>query len=218
MSETRTRLYLIRHCDVHNPDGVLYGHLPNFGLSEKGVRQAHALGRYLAGTGIRHIYTSPLQRARETASIIASHLDNATTDVSDDLVEARFGKYLQGVRARDVPWRRPLWLVHMVFPGVLRGDETVRAMAERVQRPLLRLLDEQPGVGGACISHGDPIQAFWVVAQGRPRYALHRLQCAKGGMLELDYVGRRLVNLRYRSPKSLAAPQAGVAVADASHA
>src|SRR5579884_1339049 len=38
---THTRLYLVRHCDVRNPRGVLYGHLPEFPLSDKGVRQAH---------------------------------------------------------------------------------------------------------------------------------------------------------------------------------
>src|SRR5205085_9990069 len=57
---TRTRLYLVRHCDVRNPKGVLYGHLPNFPLSERGVGQAHALGRFFAGRPIRRIYTSPL--------------------------------------------------------------------------------------------------------------------------------------------------------------
>ena len=70
-----TRLHLVRHCDVRNPEGVLYGHLPDFPLSEKGVRQAHALGRYFASSNGRQIYSSPLERARQTAEIIASYLD-----------------------------------------------------------------------------------------------------------------------------------------------
>jgi len=213
----RTRLYLIRHCDVRNPDGVLYGHLPNFGLSDRGTAQAHALGRYLAQRDVRRIRTSPLLRARETADLIASHLDAPRIDTDEDLVEARFGKYLQGVKARQVPWRRPLWLIHMVLPGLLPQDETVPAMAARVRRALLRLLDAEPGAPGACISHGDPIQAFWVEAQGRSRYALHRLQCAKGGLLELDYEERRLVHLRYVPPQVLAATPVAAA-AGRSHA
>ena len=215
---TRTRLYLVRHCDVRNPEGVLYGHLPAFPLSDRGVAQAHALGRFLATTPARHIYTSPLERARQTADIIAAHVDGATVTESEDLTEAGFGRYLQGVRPRDVPWRRPLWFVHMVRPGLLPGDETVAAMADRVRRPLLRLLREHPGEGGVCVSHGDPIQAFWVEAEGRPVYALHRLQCAKGGRLELDYEGERLVNLAYRPPASIGAPESESAVPDASHA
>lgn len=203
---TPTRLYLIRHCDVRNPRRLLYGHLPDFPLSELGVRQAHALGRSLAGAGVRRLFTSPLERARQTAEIIASHLDSPAITETEDLVEAEFGRYLQGVSYRDLAWRRPLWYVHMLWPGLLPNDETVPAMAARVSRPLQRLLDEHPGDGGVCVSHGDPIQAFWVTAEGRRPHALHRLQCAKGGRLELDYLGGRLVAKRYVPPSEADVP------------
>lgn len=197
---TSTRVFLARHCDVHNPRGVLYGHLPNFPLSEKGVAQAHALGRRLAATRARQIYTSPLQRAVQTAEIISSHIPGSTITVSDDLVEARFGRYLQGIRPAQVPWRRPLWLIHMIWPGLLANDERVADMAARVERAIRQLLAANPVDGGICVSHGDPIQAFWVRAEGRPAWALHRLQCAKGGMLELDYVQGTLTRTVYRPP------------------
>jgi broad specificity phosphatase PhoE len=92
----------------------------------------------------------------------------------------------------------------MVWPGLLRNDETVAGLAARVRRPLMRLLADHPGDGGICVSHGDPIQGFWVNSEGRPRYALHRLQCAKGGMLELDYDGDSLRKLTYLSPARVA--------------
>lgn len=199
-----TRLHLVRHCDVRNPDGVLYGHLPNFPLSEKGVKQAHALGRYFASTRVRQIYSSPLERARQTSEIIASYLDGVPITYTDDLIETRFGLYLQGIPPKQVPWRRPLWLIHMVWPGLLRNDESVAALAARVRRPLMRLLADHPGDGGICVSHGDPIQGFWVNSESRPRYALHRLQCAKGGLLELDYDGEALKKLTYLSPARVA--------------
>jgi len=217
MRMAATRVYLVRHCDVHNPDGVLYGHLPAFRLSSKGERQADALGRYLARTTAKVIYTSPLERAYQTSTIIASELHGVPIVREDDLVEARFGKYLQGVKPRDVPWRRPLWWVHMAWPGVLRRDETVAAMAERVRRPLLRVLREHPGDGGICVSHGDPIQAFWVEAEGRPPYALHRLQCAKGGVLVLDYRDETLEHLEYVAPERIGAESSEPATVDAGH-
>jgi broad specificity phosphatase PhoE len=198
---TFTRVHLVRHCDVRNPQGVLYGHLPGFPLSEKGIRQAHALGRYLSTTAARHVYTSPLDRAQQTAEIIAGHLPGSTVTTTEDLVEARFGHYLEGVRPAQVPWRRPLWMLHMVWPGLLANDETVDEMASRVERPIKRLLASNPGEGGICVSHGDPIQAFWVRSEGRRPWALHRLQCAKGGMLELDYVDGRLTATVYRPPQ-----------------
>ena len=199
-----TRLHLVRHCDVLNPNGVLYGHLPDFPLSDKGVTQAHALGRYFAGTHVRQIYSSPLERARQTSEIIASYLDGVPITYTDDLIETRFGLYLQGIPPKQVPWRRPLWLIHMVWPGLLRNDESVAGLAARVRRPLMRLLADHPGDGGICVSHGDPIQGFWVNSERRPRYALHRLQCAKGGLLELDYEGEALRELTYLSPARVA--------------
>jgi len=213
----RTTLHLVRHCDVHNPDGVLYGHLPGFRLSEKGVRQAHALGRHFAGRPVRQIYASPLERAQQTAHIIASYLDDVPVVTTPELVEARFGLYLQGVKPKDVPWRRPLWFVHMAWPGLLPNDESVGAMAARVRAPLLRLLRDFPGQEGICVSHGDPIQAFWVESERRHAYALHRLQCAKGGVLSLRYEDDRLAAHDYVAPREAGAPQAGEATADASH-
>lgn len=212
-----TRLYLARHCDVENPEHILYGHLAGFGLSSKGIEQANAMGRFFATTSVKQIYTSPLERATQTAGIIDSYLHEVPVETTPDLVEAKFGLYVQGVRPRDIPWRRPLWWVHMVWPGLLPNDESVGVMAARVKLQLLRLLREQPGNGGICISHGDPIQAFWVQADGRPPYALHRLQCAKGGMLVLDYNGENLQNLEYWPPERIGVSTAAEPEADASH-
>ena len=123
---------------------------------------------------------------------------------TDDLIETRFGLYLQGIPPKHVPWRCPLWLIHMIWPGLLANDESVDDLAARVSRPLEQLLVDHPGDGGICVSHGDPIQGFWVKAEHRPRYALHRLQCAKGGLLELDYEGRALRHLSYLPPARVA--------------
>jgi broad specificity phosphatase PhoE len=203
--QQRTRLYLVRHCDVANPRGVLYGYLPGFGLSEKGLAQAESLGQRLAVQPIRVIRTSPLERARQTTSIIARHLDGPAVVVDDDLVEARFSLYLQGVPYAQVPWRRPLWWVHMVWPGLLRRDEKVGAMARRVERSLQRLLESAGDGTGVCISHGDPIQAFWIRYLHRRPWALHHLQCAKGGLLAVDYESGKLVRVTYVPPQVAAA-------------
>jgi broad specificity phosphatase PhoE len=204
-----TRLYLARHCDVANPRRVVYGHLPGYALSPLGLAQAEAMGRRLAGRPIRLIRSSPLPRALQTAGIVAGHLGNPPIVSDPDLVEARFGRYLQGVPYAQVPWRRPLWWVHMAWPGLLPSDETVAEMGARVEAALLRLLDEVGDGSGVCVSHGDPIQAFWIRALGRPAWALHRLQCAKGGMLELDYRGRRLETISYVPPGSVEAAATG---------
>lgn len=214
-----TRCYLARHCDVANPDGVLYGHLPNFGLSAKGRQQGAVMGRYLAEVGVRAIYSSPLQRAQETAALLASELSpEPPVLLRPDLVEAEFGRYLQGTRYRDVLWRKPRWWVHMVWPGLVPGDESMGAMARRVDKVITEGLLEHPGEAFVCVSHGDPIQAFWATTDHRMPWALHRLQCSKGGLLELRYRGQELEAKSYLSPQDLASSVASSSAETASAA
>ncbi len=64
-------LYFIRHGEVHNPEKILYGRLPGYGLSTSGRRQASAAANALKDVRLDALYSSPMQRAQETASIIA---------------------------------------------------------------------------------------------------------------------------------------------------
>lgn len=206
-----TTCFLTRHCDVANPNGVLYGHLPNFGLSAKGRAQGAALGRFLARFSVAAIYTSPLQRALETASLISDELPPGVPTIErPDLIEAEFGRYLQGTRHQDVVWKKPRWWVHMAWPGLLHGDESMAEMRDRVDRVIQEGLRQHPQSTFVCISHGDPIQAFWAATEGRPPWALHRLQCAKGGTLRLTYQKNELVEKEYLSPAVIASEAAHV--------
>ena len=58
-------VHLVRHGQVHNPDGILYGRLPGYGLSEIGRAMAERLGEHFADVPLTHLRCSPLQRARE---------------------------------------------------------------------------------------------------------------------------------------------------------
>ncbi|MDT7721991.1 MAG: hypothetical protein QOE94_3002, partial [Mycobacterium sp.] len=66
----QTRVHLVRHGEVYNPEGVLYGRLPGFSLSDKGIQQAQAVAESLADRDIVAVIASPLQRAQETAAPI----------------------------------------------------------------------------------------------------------------------------------------------------
>ena len=71
----QTRIHLVRHGEVYNPKHVLYGRLPGFRLSDKGIRQAQAVANALADRDIVAVIASPLQRAQETAAPIAARHD-----------------------------------------------------------------------------------------------------------------------------------------------
>lgn len=66
-----TTIYLIRHGEYESPNGVIPYRLPGFHLSEKGVEQAEARAASLADESVVAVFTSPMERTRETAGIIA---------------------------------------------------------------------------------------------------------------------------------------------------
>jgi broad specificity phosphatase PhoE len=61
-------IHLVRHGEVYNPDHVLYGRIPGFGLSELGQRMAKAAADSKVGHPITRLYASPLQRTQESAA------------------------------------------------------------------------------------------------------------------------------------------------------
>src|SRR5690348_18232145 len=72
---TRTVVHLLRHGEVDNPAGVLYGRLPNYHLSEAGVLMAKRAAAALEGHDIVLIVSSPLERALETATPVAEQFE-----------------------------------------------------------------------------------------------------------------------------------------------
>ena len=66
----RTTIHLMRHGEVHNPEGILYGRLPGYHLSELGLQMAVQVADVLSASGhdIAAVITSPLERARETGA------------------------------------------------------------------------------------------------------------------------------------------------------
>ncbi|HET9848942.1 MAG TPA: histidine phosphatase family protein [Candidatus Dormibacteraeota bacterium] len=190
----------MRHADVENPNRVLYGHLPGFNLSALGRAQAAAVGQSLRDRGIRRIVHSPLDRARETAEIVNAQLPSPVPLIPEpELREADIGRYLQGVPYWQIPLRRPKWLLHKMRRGSIRGDESIEQLGGRVRDVVFRLARDHPGETSICVSHADPIQAAWVLFEGRPRTEreIYRKPVEKAGMLELIIDGERVQNIQY---------------------
>src|SRR5690606_17072689 len=86
MAET-TVVHLLRHGEVHNPGGILYGRLPGYHLSETGELMAKTVAKAVSGRDIATIYSSPLERARETAAPVAA-VHGLEVIIDDRLLEA----------------------------------------------------------------------------------------------------------------------------------
>ena len=83
----KTIACLVRHASVHNPGELFYGRLPGFPLSEEGRREALQVAEYFKRMEIAAIFSSPLERAQETAEVIREHHKQLTLQTSELLNE-----------------------------------------------------------------------------------------------------------------------------------
>lgn len=203
MSE-RTVVHLLRHGEVDNPTGVLYGRRPDFHLSEAGLLMAKRAADALAGLDVVALFSSPLERALETAAPIAERfaLDVA---VDDRLIEAsnRFEGRTFGVG--DGALRHPSnWLL-VRNPFRPSWGEPYAELAARMLAAVAAARDAARGHEAVCVSHQLPI---WTVRRRIERKRLwhdprHR-QCALGSLTSLIFDGDEVVDLRYSEPSGAA--------------
>jgi broad specificity phosphatase PhoE len=154
-----TRIFFVRHGEVHNPGAIFYGRLPRFRLSEEGRAQAAAAARDLATEPLAAIYTSPLLRARQTGAILAARHPGVPIRRSAHILELRSRRQGELVAGLDAD----RW--NFYEPPKYAEDETIAEIAARIERFCRAVLRRYPGQAVAAVSHGD------VVAIARARFA-----------------------------------------------
>ena len=83
----KTIVHLLRHGEVHNPQGILYGRSTGFHLSERGRRMANRVADRIGDRDITYIVSSPLERAQETATPLAA-ARGLTVELDERVVES----------------------------------------------------------------------------------------------------------------------------------
>ncbi|AEF34523.1 conserved hypothetical protein [Mycolicibacter sinensis] len=196
----QTRIHLIRHGEVHNPDGILYGRIPGFRLSEKGRAQAVAAAEMLADADIVAVIASPLQRAQETAAPIAARHD-LPVDTDDNLIESTNVFEGKRVSPGDGAWRNPRYWWQLRNPLTPTWGEPYAEIAARMATAVDKARSRAAGHEVVCVSHQLPV---WTVRQhlsgNRLWHDPRRRQCDVGSVTTLIYDGDRLVDVDYRVP------------------
>ena len=82
-----TIVHLLRHGEVHNPEGILYGRRDGFHLSELGQKMAQRVADVVGDRDITHVVSSPLERAQETAAPLAARL-GLTPELDERVIES----------------------------------------------------------------------------------------------------------------------------------
>ena len=154
-----TTLYLMRHGQVHNPTGILYGRLPGFRLSEMGIQQARAAGEWLAGKPIQAIYSSPMERARQTASIVAQRQDALSPRIDERILEV-----LTPYEGR--PTAELAAAGWDLYSGNKPPFESPGMVLERVLDFMTHIAAAHSNESVVAIGHGDILVFPWLYAQG----------------------------------------------------
>jgi broad specificity phosphatase PhoE len=181
-------IFLVRHAAHDRVDRVLCGRMPGVGLGEAGRRQAEALARRFGDAAVEAVWTSPLDRARETAEPIAGRL-GLPVRTSDGLAEIDFGAWtgLGFDALRDDPrWRR--WNEARGSERPPPGESMGESMGEAQARALVeveRARAEHPDGRVVLISHGDVIKAVLAGVLGLPLDAHARFEISPASVSAL---------------------------------
>ena len=204
-----TTIHLMRHGEVHNPDGVLYGRLPGYRLSERGVAMAEMVAAYLSGesTGERRdvvaVIASPLQRAQETARPIAAAFD---LDIRTDerIIEA--GNHFEGKTfgVGDGSLRHPEHWPYLRNPFRPSWGEPYKEQVDRMLAAVDSARELARGHEAVLVSHQLPVWVTRLALENRhlwhdPR----RRQCSVASLTSLRYEGDKLVGLGYHEPAAV---------------
>ena len=194
-------VHLVRHGQVHNPEGVLYGRTPGFGLSDLGRQMAERLGEHFADVPLVHLVSSPLQRAQETIAPIAAAHPDLEVHIDDRVIEAAnvfegrsFGKRNE-ILLRPSSWwalrnpLRPSW------------GESYTSIVARMRAALVDAASHAVGGEALVLSHELPIWMARSWAEGRSLvHDPRRRQARLASVTTFTFNGSHLVRVDYTEP------------------
>jgi broad specificity phosphatase PhoE len=194
-------VHLVRHGQVHNPEGVLYGRTPGYGLSDLGRQMAQRLGEHFADVPLVHLVSSPLQRAQETIAPIAAAHPDLEVHIDDRVIEAAnvfegrsFGKRNE-ILLRPSSWwalrnpLRPSW------------GESYTSILARMRAALVDAASHAVGGEALVLSHELPIWMARSWAEGRSLvHDPRRRQARLASVTTFTFKGSHLVRVDYTEP------------------
>jgi broad specificity phosphatase PhoE len=199
MSDT-TIVHLLRHGLVENPSGVIYGRLPGYHLSAEGRLMALAAAEFFAERPVVSLFSSPLERAQETARPVAERL--GLPIVTDErLIEST--NHFEGMKfgVGDGSLRRPAHWPYLIDPFRPSWGEPYRDVAGRMLAMLETARAAAAGAEAVCVSHQLPIWVARRKAEGKRLWHNPTArECATGSVTSFSYSGDRLTGVSYAVP------------------
>jgi len=202
----RTVVHVVRHGEVHNPAGILYGRLPGFRLADTGREQAALVAKSLAEADVAAVLASPMQRALETAEPVAA-VHGLEVGVDERLIEAANQFEGLDVGVGDGVLRRPQHWYKLRDPFTPSWGEPYLQIAHRMLGAVHHARERGAGREVVCVSHQLPIWTLRRFLSGhRLWHDPRRRQCALASVTSLVFEGTEFVGLRYSEPAGSSDP------------
>lgn len=202
----RTVVHLVRHGEVFNPDGILYGRLPGYGLSDRGRRHAERAADHLAGADIASVVASPMLRAQQTAGPIAArHELEVHTD--GRLIES--ANVFEGttVSVGDGALRHPENWPRLRNPFQPSWGEPYLEIAHRMLGALYAARARAHGRVAVCVSHQLPVWTLRRFLDGRRLWHNPATrECSLGSVTTFAFLDEALADVSYAEPGGASDP------------
>ena len=178
-----------------NPQQILPGRLPGFPLSKTGRNQIEQVASLLLHKKIEAVYASPVLRTKQSGKLLAKRLQ-IPLHISKSIQEVETPLQGQSVSVSDTI---PKYGDSFAFPPHIDfGGETLEHLYNRVDRFVKKILEKHSGGSIVCVSHGDPIMTYHILASGNIIDETHRLMTydsyiPKSGIIRMVYEDGRLI-------------------------
>ena len=195
-----TTVHLLRHGEVYNPEGVLYGRRDGYHLSDLGVRMAERVADVIGERDIVHVRSSPLERAQETARPLATArgleivTDERVIESTNVFEGERFG-------VGDGALRKPSAWRHLWNPFKPSWGEPYKDIVARMMAAVHDARIAAAGHEAVVVSHQLPIWTTRLHVEKRS--FLHdprKRQCTLCSLTSFHFVGDRLTQVSYSEP------------------
>lgn len=204
----RTVVHLLRHGEVHNPTGVLYGRLPDFHLSALGREMADLVGTHLRDHDVTAVVASSLDRAQETAAPIAA--PHGLPIITDDrVIEA--GNHFEGKTfgVGDGSLRNPRHWPRLINPFRPSWGEPYQQIADRMLAAIAEARGLARGHEAVIVSHQLPVWTVRLNLEGRRMWHDPRTrECSLASLTSLTFAGDELESISYSEPAASLLPGA----------
>jgi broad specificity phosphatase PhoE len=192
-------IHLVRHGEVENPAGIIYGRLPGYNLSKRGIQQAEEAAEHLADRDIGAVCSSPLERTRETAEVIADE-HGLEVRIDERLIES--GSEFQGVgRSIRAFLRSPrLWWA-LRSPWRPSWGESFSEIRNRMLEAVTAALSDAGGREVVLVSHQTPvIVTHLALSQRRLPPWISGVPCHTGSVTTIELNAGKVIGESYFAP------------------